>query len=71
MTRFQSRPDGEYAQCTNCVRAGYGPDSWHPATAEFWATWNGLLQFQKCKACRSEVQARKFGMVPEERRVAA
>lgn len=65
MTRFQSRADGEYVQCPNCARAGYGVDSWHPATPEFWVTWNGQLQFQKCKACRSEVQARKFGFVPE------
>lgn len=70
MTKFQSRPDGEWAQCPSCVRAGYGVDSWHPATSEYWVTLHGALQFQKCKACRSEVQARKFGMVPEWRAAA-
>lgn len=63
--KFQSRADGEYAMCRSCVRAGYGgEDSWWPATAEFWVTLHGYLQLNKCKACRSEVTARKCGVVP-------
>lgn len=62
--RFESRPDGEYALCRSCDRAGYGPDAWHPATAEFWVKHRGTLDFSKCKACKSEVAARKFGFVP-------
>ncbi len=63
-TRFRSMPDGEYALCRSCERAGYGPDAWLPATDEFWSKSAGALQFNKCKACRSEVTARKFGFVP-------
>jgi hypothetical protein len=38
MTTFQSREDGEYAQCRSCARNGYGPDAWLPATSEFFPT---------------------------------
>lgn len=62
---FQTRPDGEYRLCQSCRRAGYGVDAWHPATVEFWPTLFGAVQFYKCKACRSEVMAKKFGFVPE------
>lgn len=65
MTKFQRRPDSEYALCRSCQRAGYGEDSWLPVTSEFWAVCEGLLLLRKCKACRSEVAARKFGMVTE------
>lgn len=71
MTIYQSRPDGEYALCRSCQRAGYGPDSWHPATSEFWPELHGRLRMGKCKACRSEVQARKFGFVRVDEREAA
>jgi hypothetical protein len=57
--------DGEHRLCRSCLRAGYGVDSWHRATAEDWVTIRGRLRFNKCKACCSEVQARKFGFVPE------
>jgi hypothetical protein len=62
--RFQSRLDGEYVKCRSCDMAGYGLDAWLPATSEFWVTHLGVLQFSKCKACRSEVAARRFGFVP-------
>lgn len=64
MTCFKTMPDGEHALCRSCQRAGYGVDSWHPATVEFWPVLHGHLLFNKCRACRSEVQARKFGFVP-------
>jgi len=63
MTTFQSRPDGEYAQCSSCARAGYGPDSWHPATCEYFPMQYGRLRFDRFRACRSEVQERQFGFV--------
>jgi hypothetical protein len=61
---FQSRPDGEYVECKGCVRLGYGEDSWHPATREFWREINGAVNFARCKACRSESIERKHGVVP-------
>lgn len=63
MTTFQSCPDGEYVQCRSCARNGYGPDAWHPATSEFFPMQYGRLRFDRCRACRSEVQQRKFGFV--------
>lgn len=63
MRRFESRPDGEYCQCTRCARLGYGPDSWHPVTAEFWPRCNGRLSLNRCKACCGEVMARRHGVV--------
>ena len=63
MTPFQSRPDGEYAQCRSCARNGYGPDAWLPATSEFFPTQYGRLRFDRCRACRSEVRERRFGFV--------
>lgn len=60
---FQSRPDGEYCRCAYCVRLGYGEDSWHPATTEFWRTVEGRLHFGQCKACLADVAERKRGVV--------
>lgn len=60
---FQSRPDGEYCLCRSCQRAGYGPDAWYPVTEEFWPVHFGRMRLDKCRACRSEVVARKFGFV--------
>ncbi|HEY4292080.1 helix-turn-helix domain-containing protein [Luteibacter sp.] len=61
--KFQSRPDGEYAECRGCVRRGYGEDAWHPATTEFWRPMEGRLYFNQCRACLSEVSERKSGFV--------
>ena len=64
MKHIQSRPDGEYALCRSCERAGYGTDAWHPLTDDFWPVFHGrLVLTKKCKACRSEVAAKKFGFV--------
>lgn len=60
---FVSVSDGEHRLCRSCLRAGYGVDRWHPATTDFFTTSRGALEFAKCKACRSEVQARQFGRV--------
>jgi hypothetical protein len=62
--KFQSRPDGEYVECRSCVRRGYGEDSWHPATREFWREVAGHVNFTQCKACISETAERKRGIVP-------
>jgi len=64
MSRFQSRPDGEYCQCPRCARRGYGQDSWHPVTAEYWPMNRGRLSLARCKACCGEVMAHKNGVVP-------
>lgn len=63
MTTFKSLPDGEHALCRSCQRAGYGPDAWHPVTTEFWQIQQGKLLMSKCKACRSESAAKRFGFV--------
>ncbi len=63
MTTFQSRQDGEYVQCRSCARNGYGPDAWLPATTEYFPIQNGRLRFDRCRACRSEVQQRRLGFV--------
>lgn len=60
---FESRADGEYCKCTACERKGYGVDSWHPATAEFWRTREGRLYFNQCTACLSEMSEGKKGIV--------
>lgn len=67
--KFQSRPDGEYVECRGCVRLGYGEDSWHPATREFWREIDGAVNFARCKACLSEAHEGRRGFVPE--RIAA
>jgi hypothetical protein len=58
---FESRPDGEYAECRKCVQKGYGVDAWHPATAEFWPVSRGELIFKYCYACRVEYDAVRNG----------
>lgn len=65
MTRFQHRPDGEYAQCPRCTRLGYGPDAWHPCTSEFWPLTNGLLVYSRCKACMADRNCHRRGVIPE------
>lgn len=67
MSLFQRRPDGEYRQCRCCAARGYGEDSWHPATSEFWRIANGKLLFSRCRACLSDVAAKKDGLVTEGR----
>lgn len=64
MSQFQSRPDGEYKQCARCAKKGYGEDSWHPATPEYWPMRGGRLSLFRCKACCGEVMAHKNGVVP-------
>lgn len=63
MSDFQHRPDGEYRQCRSCVARGYGEDSWHPATSEFWRIESGKLRFGRCRACVSEAVAKTAGVV--------
>jgi len=63
MSVFQRRPDGEYRLCRGCEARGYGIDSWHPATSEFWRTENGRLKFSRCRACLADVAAKKDGVV--------
>ena len=66
-TIFESRPDGEYALCKPCKRQGYGADSWHPATDEFWPTLHGKVLFYRCRACASEAVTRsKKAHAPEK-----
>jgi len=59
--RFESRADGEYCQCGRCARIGYGVDAWHPVSEEFWPMDHGRLSLVMCKACRSELMAKKSG----------
>jgi hypothetical protein len=67
MRHFQRRADGEYCQCQSCVARGYGEDSWHPATTEFWRAEGGKLRLARCRACESEAAAKTGGMVTGER----
>lgn len=62
-TEFQTRPDGEHALCRSCQRAGYGEDSWHPATSDFWYVEQGRIRFNQCRACKTEQMSKTFGMV--------
>jgi hypothetical protein len=64
MSRFQSRLDGEYRQCPNCERKGYGPDAWHPATAEFFPRIGRRVSFARYRACCSELTSKRRGIVP-------
>ncbi len=66
LPRFQSRADGEYRLCPRCAQLGYGVDSYHPATREFWTVQHGRLWFGRCLACAGELSARKHGVVPEK-----
>jgi hypothetical protein len=52
--QFSSRPDGEYCACNRCLRLGYGEDSWHPLTTEFWPVIKGVLSLTNCRACTYE-----------------
>lgn len=61
--RWLSMPDGEYRLCLRCLHVGYGVDSWHPATPEFWPVTYGKLKFRRCRACIADVAARRFGFV--------
>lgn len=61
---FQSRPDGEYAQCKRCEHLGYGVDSWYPATTEFWNVEYGRIRYDRCRACISEMKVNAHGVVP-------
>lgn len=57
---FQSRFDGEYAQCPRCARIGLGVDSWHPVTREFWPVYGGgRLHLGQCLACAEDKRLRK------------
>jgi hypothetical protein len=55
---FQSRFDGEYAQCPRCTKIGLGVDSWHPATVEFWPMYGRTLHFGQCLACTADQRGR-------------
>jgi hypothetical protein len=71
LSSFESRIDGEYRQCARCAHLGYGPDSWHPATREYWPVARGRIWFGRCLACNGELAARKFGVVPAADRLVA
>lgn len=58
--------DCEWFRCPGCAKRGYGVDSWHPLTAEFWGTHRGRLMLHACKACRSDLARNRRGFVPEE-----
>jgi hypothetical protein len=58
-------PDGEWAQCGKCARKGYGIDSFHPYTSEFFPTLHGKLLTERCKACADESAKGMHGIVPE------
>jgi hypothetical protein len=63
-TPIRTTPYGEEALCRSCQRAGYGEDAWHPITLEFWTPDRyDQLVISQCRACRSEVNQRKFGFV--------
>ncbi len=66
MNRFQSRPDGEWRQCPSCEKKGYGADSWHPATREFYPYIKGGVSFARCIASDCEKRNGKRGVfLPE------
>ena len=68
--QFQERPDGTYCLCRSCAEKGYGEDSFHPATEEFWGVVKGRMQFGRCYACRVEYDAARrgcrHGFLPED-----
>lgn len=64
--KWQSRADGEYRLCSRCLHIGYGEDSYHPATDEFWPRVHGQLWFGRCLACACEMGSRRKGIVPAD-----
>lgn len=57
--------DGEWAQCRKCAAKGYGVDSYHPFTSEFFPMLHGKLRTDRCRACQSESQSHTRGVVPD------
>lgn len=52
--RFHSEREFETALCTSCARKGYAERTW-PLTPEFWPVSGGKLLFDRCKACKAEL----------------
>jgi hypothetical protein len=59
--------DGEWAQCRKCAAKGYGIDSFHPFTREFFPLRGDKLRTDNCHACLSEMHAQTHGIVPERK----
>jgi hypothetical protein len=62
-TIFMHALDGEWAQCRKCALKGYGDDSFHPFTTEFFPMLHGKMRTDQCRACQSEAQKGTKGMV--------
>ena len=65
--KFKSDESGELALCTRCYRKGYGVDSYHPATSEFWTVGcDGRISLSLCRACVAEGKSRNHGQLDEK-----
>jgi len=54
---------GKLALCCCCYAKGYGDDSYHPATVEYWPSRAGRPRLGRCRACDSECRGSRRGIV--------
>lgn len=59
---YKTMPDGEHRLCRSCFEKGYGVDSYHPVTGEFWPVRRGQLALGRCMACKAEAEVKRKGM---------